>query len=230
MNSLQRAGGFAALSAAAAFIAGFAVYFAVLGPAQYGSSEIEPLRHVAFLAENQLLLTVWNLIIYVAFGAALAVLTLALQDRLRGGAPGLAVVGAAFGLIWSGLVIAAGMVANVGMSVIVELFATESARAAAVWPSYKFVVGGLGGGNEIVGGLWLTLVSLAAFRTRALPRPLIVLGAVVGVAGLLTTVPPLAELGSVFGLGLILWFAWAGVVLVRGKPVFAAAELRPAAA
>lgn len=230
MNSLQRAGGLASLAAAAAFVVGFVVYVAVLGPAQYGSAAIEPVRHAAFLAQNQLLLTLWNLVIYVAFGTCLVVLTLALHERLRPKAAGLAAVGAAFGLIWSGLVIAAGMVANVGMGVIVELFAADPARAAAVWLTYKFVVGGLGGGNEIVGGLWLVLVSLAAFRTRALPRSLAVLGGVVGSAGLLTTAPPLAELGSVFGLGLIVWFAWTGLVLLRGKSLVAAAELRPAAA
>lgn len=37
----------------------------------------------------------------------------------------------------------------------------------------------------------------------------------VGVAGVLTVVPPLGELGAVFGRGQILWFAWIGSFMLR---------------
>jgi hypothetical protein len=197
----------------------------VLGPARYGAAEVEAVRHVAFLADNQALLTAWNLVIYVAFGVFLVVLSLALQARLRGGAPDLANVAAAFGLIWAGLVIASGMVANVGMGVIVDLHARDPAQAGVVWQAYKFVVAGLGGGNEIVGGLWVLLTSLAALRSGGLPRPLNLLGLVVGGAGLLTTIPPLAVLGEIFGLGLIVWFAWLAVVMLRGRASAAASPV-----
>ena len=60
---------------------------------------------------------------------------------------------------------------------------------------------GLGGGNEIVGGLWVLLVSWAALRAGGLPRALNYLGLVIGVAGILTVVPALGELGAIFGLG-----------------------------
>lgn len=215
--TIQKAGGLAALFEAASFILGFWVFLAVLAPARYGAADIAPGRHVGFLVANRDLLTAWNLVIYIAFGAALVVLALALHDRLKPTAPALAATGAAFGLIWAGLVMACGMVANVGISVIAGLAVAEPAAAAATWLAYKVVIGGLGGGNEIVGGLWVLLVGLAGWRTGALPRLLAALGMVVGAAGLLTTIPALAELGSVFGLGLILWFAWAGVVMLRGS-------------
>lgn len=108
------------------------------------------------------------------------------------------------------------MVANIGAAVVAEIYRQSPAQAASVWLSLMFVVNGLGGGNEIVGGLWLLLLSLAMLRSRQLRRALGYLGVVVSVAGLLTTVPPLKELGSVFGLGLILWFAWLGREFWRG--------------
>lgn len=224
--TIQKAGGLAALFEAAAFILGFWVFLVILGPARYGAADIAPGRHVAFLVANRDLLTAWNLVIYIAFGAALVVLALALHDRLRSAAPALAAIGAAFGLIWAGLVIACGMVANIGITVIAGLAVADPVAAAATWLSYKIVIGGLGGGNEIVGGLWILLVGLAAWRARALPRLLAGLAMVVGAAGLLTTIPALAELGSVFGLGLILWFGWAGAILLRGprRPVPAASQ------
>jgi hypothetical protein len=77
---------------------------------------------------------------------------------------------------------------------------------------------GLGGGNEIVGGLWLLLVSWAALQAGGLPRVLNYLGVVIGVAGILSAIPPLGELASVFGLAQIVWFIWLGVDLLRNRP------------
>lgn len=75
---------------------------------------------------------------------------------------------------------------------------------------------GLGGGNEIVGGIWLLLVSWAALQIGGLPKTLNYLGVVVSVAGILTVVPALGKIGgAVFGLGLIVWFVWLGIVMLR---------------
>ncbi len=74
---------------------------------------------------------------------------------------------------------------------------------------------GLGGGNELVGGLWVLLVSIAGWRTRALPRALNAVGIVSAAAGLITVIPGFEDVGMVFGLGLIVWFAWLGTVLLR---------------
>ena len=81
---------------------------------------------------------------------------------------------------------------------------------------------GLGGGNEIVGALWILLLSWAALRAGGLPRVLNYLGVVISVAGLLTLVPALELVGVIFGLGSIVWFIWVGIVMLRGNPSAAA--------
>lgn len=210
--TFRRAGGVAALVAAAAFVVGFALFLTVLAAANYGD---DPASSVAFLLDNQLLLSAWNLVIYVVFGVALVVLALALHRRLRDDAPVLTPVATAFGLIWAGLVIAAGMVANVGISAVVEAAGRSTVEAEATWATLHAVETGLGGGNEIVGGVWVILVGLSALRSGALPRAACYLGFVAGVAGLLTVVPGLGDLGAVFGFGLIAWFTWVGVHLLR---------------
>jgi hypothetical protein len=43
------------------------------------------------------------------------------------------------------------------------------------------------------------------------------LGMLMGVAGLVTMVPPLEQAGSLFGLGLIVWFAVVGIAPMRGR-------------
>ena len=219
MNGLQKMGGVAALIMAATFVVGIALLFTLLVPAGYFAADVDPVQNAAFLADNQTVMFVWYLTIYVVFGVFLVALALALYERLKAGSPAMAQTATAFGLIWAGLMFASGMVANIGSGVVVDLYRTDPAQAASLWLAVNSVVVGLGGGNEIVGGLWVLLVSWAALRAGELPRLLNYLGLVLGVAGILhTAVPALETLGAVFGLGLIVWFVWLGIVLLRSNP------------
>jgi hypothetical protein len=219
--SSQKVGGIAALVEAATFIIGIALFVTVLS--DYTTGDPTPAESVAFLVDNKAFLYISNIIIFIIFGLALVPVVLALHERLRSGTPMLAQASTAFGLIWAGLVLAAGMVTNIGIGSIADLNETDPARAETVWSALDAVQNGLGGGNEIAGGVWVLLVSLAAFKTSALPTAMNYLGAVSGVAGLVTIIPPLEAVGAIFGLGLIVWFVWLGAVLVR-DPRGSAAE------
>jgi hypothetical protein len=214
MISFQRLGGVAAIFAALTYLIGFWLYFTVLEPARYGSSQIDPAQHVLFLVENQSVMYAWNLIIYAANAIFLVVLAIALHQRMKSGSIGLAQTATAFGLIWAGLVLASGMFANIALGTVVNLYQTDSALTSTVWQVLATVEEGLGGGNEIAGGLWILLVSWASQWSKSLPTALNALGSVIGIAGLLTIVPALGEAASVFGLGFIVWFIWVGGVLV----------------
>lgn len=218
MSEQQQVGGLASLINAATFIFGMILFFTFLNAADYDNLEVEPIRHVAFLVENQSILYLWYLVIYIVFGVSLVVLTLALHARLKAGAEALTQTATVFGIIWAVLVIGAGMVANVGAGVVIQRYAVDPEQAASAWLALRIVVYGLGGGNEIVGGLWIFLVSWAALGPRRLPRALNYLGLLVGGAGIVTTVPALSELGAIFGLGSIVWFIWVGAVLLRSRP------------
>lgn len=74
------------------------------------------------------------------------------------------------------------------------------------------VGGDLGGGHGFVDDL---VVSVAAWGTGRLPKGLNLLGIASGIAALVTLVPGLSDVGIVFGLGSIAWFAWTGIVLLR---------------
>jgi hypothetical protein len=114
------------------------------------------------------------------------------------------------------------MVFNIGMETVLDLFGKEPAQAESVWLAVNSVHLGLGGGNEIVGGLWVLLLSWAALRAGGLPRALNYLGVLCGVAGILTLVPALEMIGLIFGLGVLVWFVWVGIVMLRGSPSAAA--------
>ena len=220
MSNLQKMGGVAALIEATTFVVGFMLLFTLLVPAGYFAADVDLIQNGAFLVDNQVIMYLWYLTIYVVFGVFLVVLALALYERLKDGSPAMAQIATAFGMIWASLVIASGMVANIGTGVVVDLYSTDPTQAASVWLAVNSVVTGLGGGNEIVGSLWVLLVSWAALQGGALPRLLNYFGVVVSVAGIVTTVPALAALevfGAIFGLGLIVWFVWLGIVMFRGS-------------
>jgi hypothetical protein len=99
------------------------------------------------------------------------------------------------------------MIFNAGMAAVVGLHGTSPAQAVAAWQAIEPVTEGLGGsGGELLGGLWVLLVSVAALRTGGLPKLLNWLGAAIGTAGILSIVPVLKDLGLGFGLLQIVWF------------------------
>ena len=223
MERFQKTGGIAALIMAATWLVGFAVLLGVLTPAGYYDPGVDAAGRVAILEDNQTIASIGYLVPFVVWGIFQVVLALALYDRLKAGAPAMTQTATAIGLIWAGLVIASGMVANVGIATVVDLYERDPAQAGTAWQAIESVVLGLGGGNEIVGGVWVLLIGWAALRIGELPKALNYLGIVAGVSGILTVIPVLEVLGAVevlgliFGLGLIVWFIWVGIVMLRSS-------------
>ena len=215
MKTLQKSGGFAALYLAVAYLIGMALFLVVLGY----PSITDPAQKVALLVEKQMVIFSTNLLMYVFFGVLLIILSLALYDRLKYGAPAIMQVATALGIIWAGSLIASGMVSNAGIAPAVALYAQDPAQAALAWQGVETVASGLGNGNgEILGGLWALLVNLAALRASGLPKGLNILGLVVGTVGIISIFPELTGLTGVFGLSQIIWFVWLGIELLRGNP------------
>ncbi len=222
MKNLQKMGGIAALIGAATNLFALVFFLTVLAPTGYGSDD--PGQVVAFLADNQAFMRVWYVIIYLVFGVSLIFLSLALYERLKAGSPALAQAVTTFGLIYAVLVIVVGTLEISNLSIVVKLYGENPAQAATVWLTLNSVATGLGGGGgeTMVNALWFLLLSWVALRARELPRVLNYLGVVVGVAGILSVA--LASLGlmAVYGLGLIIWLVWLGIVMLRRSPVSAA--------
>lgn len=215
MKNLQKMGGFAALYLAAAYLTGIVLFLVVL---DYPSI-VEPAQKVALLVDKQLVIYLTNLLMYVIFGVFLLVLALALYERLHTSAAAIIRTATAIGIIWAGALIASGMISNAGIAPVVALHAKDPAQAALVWLAIESVANGLGGANgEILGGLFTLLISWAAFRTRGLPKGLNYLGVLVGVVGIISTIPGQSDLAGLFGVSQILWFVWLGIIMLRYSP------------
>jgi hypothetical protein len=131
MKNLQKLGGVAALIEAATFVVGLGLFLTVLAPVY--AEDIEPVQKVASLADNQAITYIGNLFQYVVAGVFLVVLALALYERLKAGSPAMVQTATAFGLIWAGVVVAAGMVFNIGLGTVADLYGKDPAQAATVW-------------------------------------------------------------------------------------------------
>lgn len=212
MNKLQKIGGVAAIFEAIIYVSAF-VFF---GAFWNFPSDADSVQKFAFLAENQVILSIVNLIMYVVFGMFLAVLVLAINERLKSKTPALAQIASIFGVVWVGLVIASGMIANIGLSAVLELSTKDPEHAMTVWRAIYLVVEGLGGGNEVVGGLWVLLLSFAALKGDEFSKKLNYFGLFVGIVGILT-VYPAEVLTEIFGISQIVWFSWLGAAMLASS-------------
>lgn len=222
MNNLQKIGGIAALIGAATNLFALVVFATLLVPNGFGAEPRDVAKIVAFLTEHQTFMRVWDIIIYLVFGVGLIFLALSLYERLQARAPTLAQAVTAFGLIYAVLVIVVGTLSISNLSTVVKLSGENPAQAATVWLTLDSVETGLGGGGgeTIVNALWLLLLSGVALWARELPSALNYLGLAIGVAGILgVLLTSLSLMAAVYGLGLIIWFAWLGIAMLRSSPV-----------
>jgi hypothetical protein len=209
----QRAGGVAALYLAAAYLVAMP-YFLIVVDFQ---SLVGSAQKVTALVAHQNSMYAMYLVTYVVFGIVLAALALALWKRLAG-SPNIAAVSGAVGLIWACMLVASGLVFNYGAAAVIELYDKSPAQAISAWQAIEPMAEGLGSAQgELLGGLWVLLVSLAALRTAGLPKALNWLGILTGTAGIASVIPVLLNARLVFGMLQIVWFIWVGIAMFRTR-------------
>jgi hypothetical protein len=216
MNTFQKAGGLAALAHAFAYIVGIILAVTLIFPIVDGDTT----RYFEFVRDNPFLMHGWILIAYWVAAVAVVFMALALYHRLNVNSPVLVQAGTVFGLIWAGLIIASANLMLNDFRIVTDLFAKNASLTPTVWTILEAVENGIVSGNELVGSLWVTLISIAALRKGGLPKPLNILGAALGVVGIFTLNPFLAGFSAtafIFGMGMVVWSIWLGIVLLRSK-------------
>jgi hypothetical protein len=144
MKTLQKFGGIAALGHAAALVVGMVLSFTLMFPLL----DAAPDQALKFLADNQTLVYLWNLIVNWGAAITLAIMLLALYERLKPGSPALMQAAALFGFLWAGLTIGTGNLMLHNFGVVANLYGNDPAQAAA-W-------------TALVRSLWVLLLSLVA--------------------------------------------------------------------
>jgi hypothetical protein len=221
MKSLQKFGGVSALYLAAAYIVGMIGFLTVVDV----TSVADPVDQIALMADNLSFLYIMYVIVYVIWGVLMVVLSLSLYDRLKSNSPAIAQIAAVFGVFWGCVIILSGMIHNVGMQTVVELYNKDPLQAGTIWSTIDLVLGGLAGSNEAIGGLWILLLSVAALRGKEMPQKLNYLGLLVGAAGVISIIPALDMFIYIFALTQIVWFVWLGITMLRGRRFAAASRV-----
>lgn len=216
MKTLQKVGGISALICAGTYILAMGLLTTILTPMADSSLPFD--QFVTFFLPHQTLIFIWHFAMYLVNGAFLTLLILALTERLKTDAPVLALVATCFGLLWTALVFASGFITLYGWEVIGNLAATDPAQASTLRLVVDTVTIGIDHSDRFLGCLWVLLTSWAALQTGQLAKSLNYLGLVIGIAGIVSSVAPaLNALGYAFGMGIIVWWIWLGIVLLQGS-------------
>ena len=216
MKTLQKVGGISALVCAGTYILALGLLTTVLTPMADGDLPFD--QFIAFFLPHQNLIFVWHFSMYLVNGTFLVLLILAVYQQLKTGAPALALAAAFFGLLWTAMVFASGFITLYGWEVIGRLAPIEPTQAAMLRLAVDTITIGIDHSDRFLGCLWVLLTSWAALRTGQLSRPLNLFGLVIGMAGIVSTITPAFNaLGYAFGVGIIVWWLWLGVILLRNS-------------
>ena len=175
---------------------------------------------ITYIATQQSMLSLAYIIGYLIFGCLLLIAVQAAHVRLNTLPSHLLNTASAFGFIWVVLMMCSGMIALVGMNTMLTLFAEGSPSTDTLFYVYTTMVNGLGGGIELVGGMWVFLLSLSGLKTGQLLKGLHLFGLVVGVLGILTLCQSMPEIKQAFGLSQTVWFSWMGFVLLKSRAIY----------
>ncbi len=215
LKNLQQLGGLSAFYLALSYLLGIAIFIFALDYLNI----VEPSQKMDVLVNHQSLIILTNLIMYVVFGFFLLLLNLALYERFKERTPLLAQIATAMGIIWAGALILSGMVANAGVVPAVALFHENPAQGIVYWSGIESVANGLGGADgEYLGGIMTLFFGIAGLKGGTLPKWLNYYGILVGAIGIISTIPGLKDLVSLFGMSQIIWFIGIGVCLIRNIP------------
>lgn len=223
-NCTLKRDGLAAIFAALSFVVGFSLFSTVL--VDLSDDDLTSLEELQVIKENEKVYYLSNMILYVCFGFAQLVLSVGMADSSKKVFPATASVTKSLGIVWSTLVLAAGMIGNVGAKEALDLLQTDEDAVAAgyLWKVIRTIHSGMGGGNEIVGGMWVLLAAWSDFKGRASPNnntkvtklDIITFGVanIAGWSGICSTVPIMADsCAIVFGVGMILWYVLIGITM-----------------
>lgn len=209
--SLRRCGGIAAIGMALCYLAMALIFFGILSQPE----QAEPVQKIQYVAQHYVLVALGYAIGYLVFGFLLAVMVIAIPQQLPQPQSALLQIASLFGKAWVVLMMASGMIALVGLNSSVTLVDTDPVLAVTLFHVIGLMTHALGGGIEVVAGLWILLFSIAGLQQQPQKAKLHCLGLVTGSFAVLTLFHTLPFLKEAFGLSQLVWQLWFGLVLLR---------------
>lgn len=214
-TALQRNGGIAAIGMALCYMLLFVIFGALLSL----PDNTDMLVKLQAIQEQKLLLSISYVVGYLLFGSFLLVTVQAVHNRMQQNQSSLLNTASLFGFIWVVLMMCSGMTALVGMEMTNGFITEKPEIAVSLFFTSNMMLQALGGGIELVGGLWVLILSAVALRDNHFSKALNLLGLIVGSLGVLTIFQSIPYLKDLFGLIQIVWFIWLAISLMKTDPV-----------
>ncbi len=217
--SIQKWGGVAAITQSCTYIFGFILFFIVLETALYS----DPPSLLQYMILNRDHFYAGYIVIGIVFSFALIVLAQALHQRFKYNAAQFMGFTTLVAYLWAGFVLSSTFIYLTGIAVIASIYDVDQERALTVFQSTSIIVDALGGGIELLGAVWVILVSYVGIKLNVYHRLVHFWGLGVGAAGILTLLKGFTFLSSnimfetasaIFGLGQILWFIGLGSAML----------------
>lgn len=183
------------------YIGGIFVYLQLL---QYDSATSAS-EQLTIISNNPVLVHITTLHIYILFSFGIILLATYVYFKLKEHQPILGLLSLIAGVIWATILIASGFI-SMGITTLL-MSGTAASELVSTWQAIDIVSNALGGGNELMGGVFTGLVSLAMYKARSSAIATSILGALVFIGGILSALPYLTDIGiGVFVISQILWF------------------------
>lgn len=218
----QKFGGISAIALAFTYVFGFILFFGILN-IQDGLNELERLD---FMLNNRDAFYIGYLVIGVLFSFLLMFLVQVLSWRFKQGLQQINHYASAVGYIWATCVLISSLIFLTSLAPIAKYKELDPQQGLIIKQTVSIVVNALGGGIELVGALWVLLISYLGLRLKVYHFSVHWLGIIIGVVGVLTLFSGLSFLSSyvffdfataVFGLGQIIWFLVLGVLMIKAN-------------
>lgn len=219
---LQRAGGIAAIVCALTYLFGFVLFFGLIEP----PVDTSDIGHLQFLLSQRDTFFMGYMVIGIVFSLGLLLLNQSLQAVFQNHSPIIARYNSAIGNMWATFVLASTFIFLVSLPFLANYADTSEDNAVVVLMSVDIVVDALGGGIELLGAIWVLLISCMGIKHGVYAKATHVLGVAVGMAGILTLFSGLSAFSgsalfeastAIFGLGQIVWFILVGLHMARAS-------------
>lgn len=178
-------------------------------------SQISPEQVLASLLLDVILFLSWHVIVYFVYGLSLLLLTISIFMLAVKREPEKAIAVLVVGALWSGFMLISGGVSVETIHKVAELYPHNSEAAIHLWLTMKVVLESVGGGNELIGAVWVLLVSQLFNGTNYWLKATRNAGFLIAIVGLGTLLDKSEVCTSLFGVSLLLWF----VLLFKALPV-----------
>jgi hypothetical protein len=214
MKNLQKAGGICSLISSATYIFAMALILSILAP--FADTNFSFQEYISFVTVNKTIIYIWHFSMYFINGICLTVLVVALYERLNNGSPYMAKIASVFGFIWAVFVFLSGLVNIFGSETVITLYAKNQNQAEILKQTLETISMSIDHSDKLLGCLWVGFVSIAALKNRILPKIANIFGIVMSIAGLIgIIIPSLLTVSYVFGVGIILWWLYIGIFMLR---------------